>query len=107
MRAAAGQRLGAASDLKVEIDLERRRVRCRGETIELTASEFSVLYALWERPGVVLTRVQLMQRGADTGGQVTERSIDTHVRRIRRKFRALGVDPISTVHGVGYRASEG
>ncbi len=90
----------------VDIDLERRRVRCRGELIELTPSEFSVLVALWERPGVVLTRAQLMQR-ADADGQVTERAIDTHVRRLRKKFRQLGVDPIGTVHGVGYRASEG
>ncbi|MBX3184747.1 MAG: winged helix-turn-helix transcriptional regulator [Polyangiaceae bacterium] len=91
----------------VEVDLERRRVRCRGESIELTPSEFGVLVALWERPGVVLTRAQLMQRGAEADGQVTERAIDTHVRRIRGKFRPFGVDPIGTVHGVGYRASEG
>jgi two-component system OmpR family response regulator len=46
-----------------------------------------------------------MQR-AYPGEVVTERSLDTHVRRIRAKFRAFAVDPVATVHGVGYKAGD-
>ena len=73
--------------------------------LRLTATEFGVLAALFERPGVVLSRGQLMQRAYPFDNLVTERTLDTHVRRIRAKFRALGRDPIETVHGVGYKAA--
>lgn len=91
---------------KLEIDPERFDVRFDGSRISLTATEFAVLCALYERPGVVLSRGQLMQRAYTTDIHVTERTLDTHVRRIRAKFRAHGGDPISTVHGVGYKAQE-
>jgi two-component system OmpR family response regulator len=88
------------------IDVERHEVSHAGRRVALTATEFALLAALVERPGVVFTRTQLMRRAYDTDVHVTERTLDTHVRRIRAKFRALGADPIETVHGVGYRASE-
>jgi two-component system OmpR family response regulator len=91
---------------KLEIDPERFDVRFDGQRITLTATEFSLLCALYERPGVVLSRGQLMQRAYATEIHVTERTLDTHVRRIRAKFRAFGADPITTVHGVGYKAFE-
>ncbi len=89
----------------IRIDLERHEVRCGETTLRLTATEFGVLSALFERPGVVLSRAQLMQRAYPFDNLVTERTLDTHVRRIRAKFRALGRDPIETVHGVGYKAA--
>jgi two-component system, OmpR family, response regulator len=64
------------------------------------------LAALIERPGVVLSRGQLMQRAYAFDNLVTERTIDTHVRRIRAKLRPHDIDPIATVHGVGYKAAE-
>jgi two-component system OmpR family response regulator len=88
------------------VDEERHEVSHAGRRVVLTATEFALLFALVERPGVVFTRAQLMRRAYDTDVHVTERTLDTHVRRIRAKFRALGADPIETVHGVGYRASE-
>jgi two-component system OmpR family response regulator len=88
------------------VDPERHEVSHGGRRVVLTATEFALLAALVERPGVVFTRAQLMRRAYDTDVHVTERTLDTHVRRIRAKFRALGADPIETVHGVGYRASE-
>lgn len=88
------------------VDPERHEVSLGGRRVTLTATEFAVLSALVERPGVVLSRAQLMRRAYDSAVHVTERTLDTHVRRIRAKFRALGADPIETVHGVGYRASE-
>lgn len=89
----------------IEIDLERHEVRCKSTRLDLTPTEFGVLAALLERPGVVLSRAQLMDRGYADSALVTERTIDTHIRRIRRKFSPLGLDPITTVHGVGYKAA--
>ncbi len=91
----------------IRIDAERHEVSFRGELVGLTPTEFGLLAALLERPGVVLSRGQLMQRAYSYDNLVTERTIDTHVRRIRAKFRAVGAaDPIATVHGVGYKASD-
>ena len=90
---------------EVEIDLDRHEVRAKGEVVALTATELGVLVALLERPGIVLSRAQLMQRAYRYDNLITERTIDTHVRRIRAKFRPMAVDPIATVHGVGYKAS--
>lgn len=87
------------------LDLERHDVRWGAQAISLTPTEFGLLSALLERPGVVLSRGQLMQRAYRYDNLVTDRTIDTHVRRIRAKFRAVGAgDPIATVFGVGYRA---
>ncbi len=88
----------------IELDAERHEVRHDGQAIALTPTEFGLLGALLERPGVVFSRAQLMQRAYAYDNLVTERTIDTHVRRIRAKFRAAGGDPIATVHGVGYKA---
>lgn len=90
---------------RITIDPERHEVAWGTALVDLTPTEFGLLSALLERPGVVLSRSQLMQRAYSYDNLVTERTIDTHVRRIRAKFRALGADdPIATVHGVGYKA---
>ncbi|MCK6586353.1 MAG: response regulator transcription factor [Polyangiaceae bacterium] len=91
----------------LKLDLERHEARYDGRLVPLTATEFGVLGALLERPGVVLSRAQLMQRAYRYDNLITERTIDTHIRRIRAKFRAVGGDPIATVHGVGYKAQDG
>lgn len=88
----------------VALDPERHEVRFAGQVVSLTPTEFGVLAALLERPGVVLSRAQLMQRAYRFDNLITERTIDTHVRRIRAKFREAGGDPIATVHGIGYKA---
>jgi two-component system, OmpR family, response regulator len=88
------------------LDAERHEARFAGKPVALTATEFALLVALFERPGVVLSRAQLMQRAYSGDLTVTERTLDTHVRRIRGKFRALSADPIATVHGVGYRSGD-
>lgn len=90
----------------LEVDSERHEVRVAGAKVELTATEFEVLRALLQRPGRLLTRSQLIERAYEGDHHVTERTIDTHIRRIRAKLRALGVDPIETVHGLGYRSTE-
>lgn len=90
----------------IELDLARHEVRVKGEKISLTVTEFGVLQALIERPGRLLTRSQLIDRAYAHDNHITERTIDTHIRRIRSKMRAYDVDPIETVHGLGYKASE-
>jgi two-component system OmpR family response regulator len=91
---------------KITIDPERHEVAFGASLLTLTPTEFGLLAALLERPGIVLSRGQLMERAYSYDNLVTERTIDTHVRRIRAKFRAVGAeDPISTVHGVGYKAA--
>jgi two-component system OmpR family response regulator len=90
----------------IELDVERHEARFHGKEVPLTATEFGLLGALLERPGVVLSRAQLMQRAYRYDNLITERTIDTHVRRIRAKFRAAGSDdPIATIHGVGYKVA--
>lgn len=104
----AGANISKQGTLKhqgTEIDFERHEVRYGGVRVDLTPTELGVLAALIERPGVVLSRSQLVERGRSGGTAITERTIDTHVRRIRRKFSEHGMDPILTVHGVGYKAS--
>ncbi|HEX5588200.1 MAG TPA: response regulator transcription factor, partial [Acidimicrobiia bacterium] len=88
----------------VEIDLAARRVRNQGDVVHLTPTEFDLLSFLAERPGKVFTREQLLGQvwGYHQGGGA--RTVDSHVRALRRK---LGNDLIRTVHGVGYAAGEG
>jgi two-component system OmpR family response regulator len=88
-----------------EVDVERHEVRYEGRIVHLTPTELGVLTALLERPGIVLSREKLMQRAYRYDNLITERTIDTHVRRIRAKFREAGGDPIATVHGIGYKAA--
>jgi len=91
---------------RLRIDRERHEVRFDEQVVPLTATELTVLAALIERPGIVLSRGQLVERAYQGGTHVTERTMDSHVRRIRSKFRVVGGDPITTVHGVGYKAAD-
>jgi len=89
------------------LDLERRRCTWSGTEVALTATEFALLQALLGRPGKVFTRDELVDRAYGQGHAITDRTIDSHVRRIRRKLAEAGAaDPIETVHGVGYRLRE-
>ena len=54
-------------------------------------------------PGRVYTRDELVDRAWGYGHHITERTVDSHIRRIRKKFGDVGADPIETVYGVGYR----
>ncbi len=79
-----------------------------GNEIELTSHEFDMLYLLASHPGIVFTRDALVKRvwGDDTF--VTERSVDTLIKRLRRKIEAEANDPqlILTVWGTGYKFSD-
>jgi two-component system OmpR family response regulator len=87
----------------VRLDQSRHEVSCHGTPLRLTVTEFGLLASLLERPGRLLSRAQLMELGYAYDNLITERTIDTHVKRIRKKFKDLGVDPIETVYGLGYK----
>jgi two-component system, OmpR family, response regulator len=88
----------------VRLDPARHEVSCNGQSIQLTVTEFTVLQTLLRRPGQVMTREVLVNEVYSYDHYITERTIDTHVRRIRSKFRPSGHDPIETIHGLGYKA---
>ncbi len=103
----AGERVMTAGDLV--IDPLRLAVTWKGAPVSLTVTEFLLLQSLVRRPGVVKTREQLMQDAYPDLVSVSDRTIDSHVKRIRRKFSA--VDPnfsaIDGVYGAGYRFNQG
>jgi two-component system OmpR family response regulator len=88
---------------RLVLDPAAHELRVDGEKIALTVTEFRVLAAILERPGRVLTREQLIDRAYEPGLHVSERTIDTHIRRIRAKLRRFDVNPIETIHGLGYK----
>jgi len=83
----------------VEIDPAARRVTRGGEVVHLTPTEFELLHHLASRPGVVFAREQLLSDVWGYGDGSGPRTVDSHVRGLRRK---LGADVIRTVHGIGY-----
>ena len=89
----------------VALDTARHEASVNGVRVELTVTEFAILRTLFEARGRVLTRGQLIDSVRDADKHVTERTVDTHVRRIRAKLRPHRIDPIETVHGLGYKAA--
>jgi DNA-binding response OmpR family regulator len=98
----------ASARLSVEdldLDLEGYTARWKEHEIPLTVTEFMILRALARRPGQVKTRRQLMEEGYPHDAFVSERTIDSHIKRVRRKFESVdpAFDRVETVHGLGYR----
>jgi two-component system response regulator ChvI len=92
----------------LRIDKERYTCTWVGRGIVLTLTEFRLLEALAVRPGVVQTRESLRTRAYGDEVYVDDRTIDSHMKRLRKKFRAVdeGFDRIETLYGVGYRFRE-
>ncbi len=84
------------------VDLESRRVEESGRAVELTRAEFDLLAALIRRSGAAVTRAWLLEHVLDPDREATERVLDNHVSRIRKKLGRSGAR-IATVWGVGYR----
>ncbi|MGM0557932.1 MAG: response regulator transcription factor [Myxococcota bacterium] len=84
---------------------ERLEAEFQGEPVETTLTEFRLLEALVNRPGIVYSRQQLLDRIRGDDSVVAERLVDTYVRRLRRKFEEIDAhfDAIETVIGAGYR----
>ena len=90
----------------LEVDVTRHRCTWDGRELVLTATEFELLRSLMGSPGRVYSRAELVERAWGGDLHVTERTVDSHVRRLRQKFSDAGADPIETVYGVGYRLRE-
>src|SRR5262249_3975156 len=92
----------------LRIDKERYTCTWKGKGIVLTLTEFQLLEALAARPGVVQTRDALQAYAYGDEVYVDERTIDSHMKRLRKKFRAVDekFDGIETLYGVGYRFRE-
>jgi DNA-binding response OmpR family regulator len=92
----------------LSIDQSTRRAQVLGRELELTRVEFDLLARLAEVPGRVFTRAELIDRVWGDGFAITDRTIDSHVKALRRKIGETGADPgmIDTVRGVGYRLVE-
>jgi two-component system, OmpR family, response regulator ChvI len=93
---------------RLSMDPARHRVTWDGHDVTLTVTEFMILEALAQRPGVVKSRNQLMDVAYQDDIYVDDRTIDSHIKRLRRKFRAVDDEfkAIETLYGVGYRFGE-
>jgi hypothetical protein len=93
-----------------DLTLDETKHQCvwRGEDIQLTVTEFLLVKALAARPGMVKSRDQLIDAAYGENIYVDDRTIDSHVKRIRKKFRTGDneFDHIETLYGIGYRYKE-
>ena len=94
---------------ELQMDVGRREVRAQGEVVNLTATEFDLLRVLLEQAGYVLTRSELIRQGLGMDYEGIDRTLDSHIRNLRRKLGLEGKRPsyIQTVYGVGYKLEEG
>jgi two-component system response regulator ChvI len=108
-----GGRDGAGDELLIRgalrLDPTRHESTWRGEQVQLTVTEFLILQALAKRPGHVKSRDQLMDAAYDDNIYVDDRTIDSHIKRLRRKFKLVDEDfsAIETLYGLGYRFQDG
>jgi len=90
------------------LNMDRHECHWKGERIKLTVTEFLLLECLVNRPGYVKNRDQLMSAAYSDDLYVDDRTIDSHIKRIRRKFKAIdkNFNSIETLYGVGYRFNQ-
>jgi two-component system, OmpR family, catabolic regulation response regulator CreB len=92
-----------------EIDRDGKRLRFRGRLLDLTRYEYGLIEVLIARPGAVLARAQLMDKVWADALDSSDRTVDTHIKTLRAKLRAIdpGLDPIRTHRGLGYSLDTG
>ncbi len=88
---------------RLRLDSERFQVFWDDKEIALTATEFGLIDALLTTPGKVFSRDELMTKVYDHAALVTDRTIDSHIRKLRAKFREAGGEPVETIRGIGYK----
>jgi two-component system response regulator ChvI len=93
---------------KLKLDSERHTCEWDAKQVTLTVTEFLILQSLAQRPGVVKSRDALMDAAYDDQVYVDDRTIDSHIKRLRKKFKLVddSFDVIETLYGVGYRFKE-
>ncbi|ERI12977.1 two-component system response regulator ChvI [Ochrobactrum intermedium] len=103
-----GQQAKSLERGQLVMDQERHTCTWKGEPVTLTVTEFLILHSLAQRPGVVKSRDALMDAAYDEQVYVDDRTIDSHIKRLRKKFKAVDDDfeMIETLYGVGYRFRE-
>jgi two-component system alkaline phosphatase synthesis response regulator PhoP len=91
------------------MDLDQHHVRLGQQPVHLTPTEFSLLQALAEHPGHALTRLELIEKGLGYSYEGMDRTVDSHIKNLRRKLSEAGgdTDLVETVFGVGYRLAAG
>jgi two-component system catabolic regulation response regulator CreB len=104
-RAPAGP---AAAHGAFAVDDEKKTIRFRGRTLDLSRTEYRLLKVLIERPGRVFSRDELMQRAWDDPASAFDRTVDAHIKTLRAKLRDIesAADPICTHRGMGYSLRE-
>jgi two-component system phosphate regulon response regulator PhoB len=100
-----GEKTDVVDHLGVRIDRVRHRAYVEGKELDLTPTEFRLLESVLRQPGRAFTRAQLMDAAIGEGAIVLERTIDVHIKSLRRKMGPAG-EYIETVRGVGYRFRE-
>ncbi|MCQ8277415.1 response regulator transcription factor [Acetobacteraceae bacterium KSS8] len=110
IRAEAAGATPAGVLVRGELSLDETRHQClwRGTDIQLTVTEFLLVKALAARPGLVKSRDQLIDAAYGENIYVDDRTIDSHIKRLRKKFRQIddGFNHIETLYGIGYRYKE-
>ncbi len=107
-KAGAAQLARSLERGQLVMDQERHTCTWKGEPVTLTVTEFLILHSLAQRPGVVKSRDALMDAAYDEQVYVDDRTIDSHIKRLRKKFKMVDTDfdMIETLYGVGYRFRE-
>jgi DNA-binding response OmpR family regulator len=108
LRAGSMEEANAAARHPIQVDVDRRQATVSGKALALSKTEFDLLACLAGAPGRVFTRERLLDRVWGDDAAVTDRTVDAHLKAVRRKIGAAGGDPelIETVRGVGYRVRE-
>ncbi len=105
-----GQKAAAQTLVRGHLVLDQERHTCtwKDKPVTLTVTEFLILFSLAQRPGVVKSRDALMDAAYDDQVYVDDRTIDSHIKRLRKKFKSAddSFDMIETLYGVGYRFRE-
>jgi len=98
----------ASAPAAFSVDDEKKTIRFRGRTLDLSRTEYRLLKVLIERPGRVYSRDELMQRAWDDPASAFDRTVDAHIKALRAKLRDVdeNADPISTHRGMGYSLRE-
>ena len=113
LRRAEAEAAGPAADTVIArgalvMDPDRHRCTWHDAPVQLTVTEFLILQSLAQRPGHVKSRDQLMDAAYGENIYVDDRTIDSHIKRLRKKFKTVddGFDKIETLYGIGYRYAE-
>ncbi len=101
----AGAEAGSLRHRSIVLDRVRHQCWVGGRELVLTVSEFELFRALLEAPGRVFSRAQLVEQAYGAGHYISDRTVDSHIRRLRQKLESEA-EQVETVYGVGYRLKE-